>query len=279
MPANQDQIAFWNDKAGQDWTALQTRMDTNLSRIHDAIMAFAAPKPGEAVLDVGCGTGTTSLALADAVGAAGRVMGLDVSQPMLGLAQTRGQGRANLAFELADAAAHPFQPDYDLLFSRFGVMFFDDPVGAFANLHRALKPSGRLAFACWRTPQENPWASVPLTAARPLLPPQPPADPNAPGPFAFADPQRVLSILTDVGLHDVTLTPFDGVMPMGQDIGLIAEQTLQIGPLSRAAADADAPTRARIVEVVRDAMVAYRTPGGEVAPAVACWLVGARADS
>jgi SAM-dependent methyltransferase len=275
---NEDQIKFWNEKAGRDWVELQARMDTNLSNIHAAVLAAAAPQSGESVLDIGCGTGTTSLALADAVGPTGRVLGVDISEPMLTLAKSRGMDRDNLAFELADASVQAFTPDYDLLFSRFGVMFFDDPIGAFANLRRALKPTGRLAFVCWRTPQENPWASAPLTAARPLLPPQEAPDPNAPGPFAFADPQRITSILTDVGLHDVQIDRFDAPMPMGTDVNVIAAQTLQIGPLSRAAGEVDEPARARIVEAVRGALEVYRTPDGEIAPPVGCWLVHARRE-
>lgn len=275
---NEDQIKFWNEKAGRDWVELQARMDTNLSNIHAAVLAAAAPQSGESVLDIGCGTGTTSLALADAVGPTGRVLGVDISEPMLTLAKSRGMDRDNLAFELADASVQAFTPDYGLLFSRFGVMFFDDPIGAFANLRRALKPTGRLAFVCWRTPQENPWASAPLTAARPLLPPQEAPDPNAPGPFAFADPQRITSILTDVGLHDVQIDRFDAPMPMGTDVNVIAAQTLQIGPLSRAAGEVDEPARARIVEAVRGALEVYRTPDGEIAPPVGCWLVHARRE-
>jgi SAM-dependent methyltransferase len=275
---NEDQIKFWNEKAGRDWVELQARMDTNLSNIHAAVLAAAAPQSGESVLDIGCGTGTTSLALADAVGPTGRVLGVDISEPMLTLAKSRGMDRDNLAFELADASVQAFTPDYDLLFSRFGVMFFDDPIGAFANLRRALKPTGRLAFVCWRTPQENPWASAPLTAARPLLPPQEAPDPNAPGPFAFADPQRITSILTDVGLHDVQIDRFDAPMPMGTDVNVIAAQTLQIGPLSRAAGEVDEPARARIVEAVRGALEVYRAPDGEIAPPVGCWLVHARRE-
>lgn len=276
MTANEDQIKFWNEKAGRDWTELQERMDTNLSRIHAAIMAFAAPRPGEAVLDIGCGTGTTTMALADAVGPDGRVCGIDISEPMLGLAQARAKGRPNVSFALADASAQRFEADHDLLFSRFGVMFFDDPVAAFRNLRTALRPGGCLAFACWRTPPENPWASAPLQAARPLLPPQAPPDPLAPGPFAFADSVRVASILGEAGFQDVTAEKFDGVMPMGRDIAIIAAQTLQIGPLSRAVGEADAGTRAKIVDAVRGAMEVYRTPDGEIAPPVACWLVSAR---
>ncbi len=276
MTANEDQIKFWNEKAGRDWTELQERMDKNLSRIHAAIMAFAAPKPGQAVLDVGCGTGTTTLALADAVGGDGSVTGLDISQPMLGLARSRATGRANVSFELADASAHVFTQQYDLLFSRFGVMFFDDPIGAFANLHRAVKPGGGLAFVCWRTPPENPWASAPLAAARPFLPEQPAPDPYAPGPFAFSDPQRVLSILTDVGFHDVEIQKYDGVMPMGRDLDVTAEQTLQIGPLSRAVDEADPVTQAKIVEAARAALATFADADGEITPPTACWLVRAR---
>src|ERR1700753_562937 len=119
MPANQDQLDFWNGRMGNEWVVLQERMDANLSAIHDALMPFAAPKEGEAVLDIGCGTGTTSLALADAVGPQGRVFGIDISRTMLDLARQRGQGYANLSFAEADASQVAFQPDYDLLFSRF----------------------------------------------------------------------------------------------------------------------------------------------------------------
>jgi SAM-dependent methyltransferase len=276
MTANEDQIKFWNEKAGRDWTELQTRMDTNLSGAHAAIMAWAAAQPGEAVLDIGCGTGTTTMALADAVGADGSVTGVDISRPMLDLAKSRAGDHANVSFELADASAHVFTRRHDLLFSRFGVMFFDDPIAAFANLHRAVKPGGRLAFVSWRTSPENPWASAPLAAARPLLPEQPAPDPFAPGPFAFSDPQRVLSILTDVGFHDVEIEKYDGVMPMGRDLDVTAEQTLQIGPLSRAVGESDPATRAKIVEAARKALAGFTNADGEVTPPTACWLVRAR---
>ena len=273
MPANEDQIKFWNEKAGQDWTALQERMDANLAAIGDAALALAAAKPGETVLDVGCGTGATSLALARA---GAHVTGLDVSKPMLGLARSRAiQAGLNIRFLEADASAYAFQPEFDLIFSRFGVMFFDDPIGAFANLHKALKPGGRLAFVCWRTAPENLWGFTPLTAAKPFLPELPAPDPNAPGPFAFADPQRILSILTDVGFHNVETRAYDGVMRMGSDIATIAAQTLQIGPLSRAVGEADGTTRAQIVDAVRGAMAKFMTPDGEIAPPTACWLVSA----
>lgn len=277
MPANQDQVDYWNGRAGQDWTALQERMDANLSAIHDALMPFAAPRAGEAVLDIGCGTGTTSMALADAVGPKGQVTGLDISREMLALAGQRGQGHANLSFAEADASHAPFQPEYDLLFSRFGVMFFDNPTAAFANLRKAMKPGGRIAFACWRTPPENLWASAPVAAAKPLLPDAPPPDPLAPGPFAFADPGRIKAILEEGGFKAVRIDKFDGVMDMGRDLDQAAAYTLRIGPLARAAAELDAATKIRIAELVKEALGRFVLPDGTIAPPVACWLVGAGA--
>lgn len=273
MPANEDQIKFWNEKAGREWVDLQERMDANLSGIGAAILAAAAAQPGETVLDIGCGTGATTLALADAVGSNGHVTGLDISRPMLALAQSRAKDRANVNFIEADAAHYAFTEQFDLLFSRFGVMFFDDPVGAFANLHKAVK--GRLAFVCWRTPAENPWASAPLAAAKPFLPEMPPPDPLAPGPFAFSDPQRVLSILSDVGFHNVETRKYDGPMRMGADLDTVAAQTLRIGPLSRALGEADEATRAKIVAAVKAALAQFRAADGEIAPPAACWLVTA----
>ena len=275
MPANEDQIRFWNEKAGRDWVDLQERMDANLSDIGAAILAAAAAQPGEHVLDLGCGTGATTLALADAVGAKGRVTGLDISKPMLALAESRAKDHAQVRFIEADAAHYAFTEQYDLLFSRFGVMFFDDPIGAFANLHRAVKPGGRLGFVCWRTPKENLWASTPITAAKPYLPEMPPPDPFAPGPFAFADSQRVLSILSDVGFHNVEIEKYDAPMRMGADLDTVAAQTLRIGPLSRALGEADDATRTDIVTAVKAALEAFRDSSGEIAPPAACWLVRA----
>ncbi len=275
--ANEDQIKFWNEKAGRNWTELQERMDANLSAIHEAIMAFAAPRPGERVLDIGCGTGTTTLALAERVGAEGAVTGLDISQPMLALARERAKGRANVKFVEADASAHVFRPEYDLLFSRFGVMFFDDPARAFANLHGALKPDGRIAFVCWRSPRENPWATAPLDAAKPFLPELPPHDPLSPGPFAFSDAERVKAILAAAGFSAIRIQRHDSAMDMGNDLAFAAAQTLRIGPLSRAAADADEAARAKILDSVNGALAGFITADGAIAPPAACWLVAAQA--
>jgi len=271
MTANAAQIEYWNGPVGERWAAYQDVLDRALADISSTLLAFADAKPGERVLDIGCGCGTTTYTLAKAVGPSGSVTGVDISQPMLKVARGRGTG-AN--FLHADASTHLFHPTHDLVFSRFGVMFFDDPVAAFANIRKALKPHGRIAFVCWRDVKENMWASVPIGAAMPLLPPQEPADPLAPGPFAYADKDRLTRILSDAGYGGIRIDKLDATMYMGANLDEAADQALRVGPLARAAAELDDATRAKIRATVREALAKYATANG-VAPPAACWLVGA----
>ena len=166
---NAQQIEYWNGPVGERWAKKQSDFDRNMGSLTVKALAFADARPGERVLDIGCGFGTTTMALARSVAPDGRVTGIDISAPMLGAARRR-VAEAGLPIELieADASVHPFAPRYDLLFSRFGVMFFADPTAAFANLHGALKPKGRLAFVCWRAFAENTWAFAPYKAAENL---------------------------------------------------------------------------------------------------------------
>jgi SAM-dependent methyltransferase len=277
MSGNADQIEFWNGRGGQKWTDQQAATDRLLGEIFTKVIAFADAKPGEHIVDIGCGTGTTTFALADAVGASGKVVGVDISKPMLGLARERAKASGKpVEFVEADASIYPFMTENDLVFSRFGVMFFDKPSAAFENIHRALKPTGRLAFVCWRAAQENVWASEPIAAARPFLPPQPPADPLAPGPFAFADQDRIKMILTEAGFRNVRIEALDTVVNVGAGLDEAARQMLEIGPLARAAAEADDDARAKILVAVRKSMEKHVTAAG-VTPPAACWLVSARA--
>jgi SAM-dependent methyltransferase len=276
-PANADQIKFWNGPGGQKWAAHQSDMDRNLADVTAALLPFAAAKPGERVLDIGCGAGQTTFLLADAVGRTGHVTGVDISAPLLGAARSRMNADRNIAFVEADAAACLFRPEYDLVFSRFGVMFFDDPPAAFANIHKALKPGGRLAFACWRPALENAWVTVPALAARPFLPATPPPDPLAPGPFAFADPGRVEEILTKAGFSGVEVNKLDGVMNLGASADEAAFQMTNLGPLSRALGEVeDEAVRERVRAAVQTALEEIRKDGA-IKPAIACWLVGATA--
>jgi SAM-dependent methyltransferase len=276
MTANQDQIDYWNGPISVNWAKYQSEMDRNLSEANAGLMKLAAPQLGENVLDIGCGCGETTWRLAEAVGPGGKILAVDVSRPLLAQARVRGQAK-NVRFEEADASAYAFQPEYDLIFSRFGVMFFEDPAAAFANIRKAAAKGARLAFVCWRPVQENEWTMLPMSAARPLLPEQPAPDPTAPGPFAFSDPQRVKDILTKAGFQDVKIEKLDGVMDLGPSAEYAGFQMTNLGPVSRALRDESDVTRAKVQEAVTAAFAKFQKPGQNVAPGIACWLVSARA--
>ena len=271
---NAAQIDYWNATAGQTWAAFQEQLDRQLDPLGAEAMRVLAPAPGERILDIGCGCGHTSFALAARVGTSGAVLGVDISQPMLAVASDR-PGTPAPAFRLADAQADDLGAgSFDGVFSRFGVMFFGDPTAAFTNIRRALKPGGRLTFVCWRPLSENPWMYVPIDAARPLLPPLPPSDPTAPGPFAFSNAERVRGVLTEAGFGAIAITPFDTRIGSG---GM--EETLaisrRVGPLG--AALRENPDHAEaVLNVVREALAAYLTPEGVLMPA-AVWIVSASA--
>ena len=276
MTSNQDQIDYWNGPTGTKWAKYQNEMDRNLADATVGVLKLASPQPGERVLDVGCGAGETSWRMAEMVGPGGAVLGVDISQPLL--AQARGRAEAkNVQFEEADASSRAFQPEYDLIFSRFGVMFFADPVSAFANLHKAAAKNARLAFVCWRPVAENEWTILPMSAAKPLLPEQPAPDPFAPGPFAFSDPQRVTGILTQAGFRDVKIEKLDGVMDLGPSAEHAGFQMTNLGPVSRALRDESDATRAKVLDAVTAAFAKFQKPGQNIAPGIACWLVSAKA--
>src|SRR2546427_6919777 len=203
--ANAGQVPYWNEAAGPKWVAFQKIIDAQIAPLGERAMDRAGIAPGERVIDVGCGCGDTTIALARRVGPAGLVLGIDISAPMLERAAetARAEALANVRFENADAQTHRLPASaFDVVYSRFGVMFFADPVAAFANLRAALRPGGRLAFVCWQALPENPWLFVPLRAAAQHLTLPPPPAPDAPGPFAFAAPNRVRGILPRAGFAE-----------------------------------------------------------------------------
>lgn len=277
MPdANHDQIAQWNAEAGRNWTAEQERLDKLIAAYGEAALKAAAARAGERVIDVGCGCGETSLVLADAVGGSGRVVGVDVSEPMLARARERGEGIAQLRFELGDASRADLGGPYDLLFSRFGVMFFDASADAFSHMRAAMTPGGRLAFVCWRSVMENAWAFLPAGVGRRLIgAPQQAADPHAPGPFAFADADRVRAILEEAGWKGVRIEAFDAPMPLGADARDAALCTGKVGPLAAMLREAE-DKRAAVMDALTEALKAYETPAGVSLPG-ATWIVSAMA--
>ena len=201
--SNDEQIEYWNGDAGAMWAKRQDRMDALFAPISAATLDACRVKRGDRALDVGCGCGDTTLRLAERGAIA---TGVDISKPMLARARERAAANGlDATFLLGDASQTRFDTTYDLLFSRFGVMFFGDPTAAFTNLHAALSRNGKLCFVCWQPPQRNPWISAPFAVAQPMLPPQPVLEPRAPGPFAFADPGYVREILNGAGFKSITV--------------------------------------------------------------------------
>lgn len=276
------QVADWNGRSGEQWVANQARLDAMLAAFGDAAIAAAASGDGERVLDIGCGAGMTSYALAARVGPCGHVLGVDISAQLIERARETAPAGAPLAFELADAGAAVLpEQAFDLLFSRFGVMFFDDPAAAFAHMRAALKPGGRLAFVCWRGAAENDWVRLPMTAIAGMVPLPPAPDPEAPGPFSFGDRDRVERILDAAGFADISIVPFDHPVPFGQGqtreaaIDNAVEMAFQVGPLARLLAEQPAALRAQAAEAVRRAFAAK--PGARsVMIDGAAWIVTAR---
>lgn len=274
---NAQQIAYWNDSAGLRWAAGQDQIDRMLASAQQALLKAAHPKPGERIADIGCGCGTTALALAAAEPSTA-VLGIDISKPMLERARALAGQRelANLDFLEADASVHAFEPkSLDLIVSRFGVMFFDDPASAFVNLRRALKRQGRLAFVCWREPRQNEWVSIPVSAVRPHVPPQTPLGPFDPGPFAFADMIRIRSYLDEAGFDAITIRPLDGTASFGATPAEATAYLSDVGPVSRLLADASPVERERATEALRAALT-LQLRDGQVVLGLAQWLVTAR---
>jgi SAM-dependent methyltransferase len=274
---NAEQITYWNEQGGPRWVKLQEALDRQLASFGRIVMDRLAIGSGERVLDVGCGCGETSFELARRVGPKGAVLGVDISTVMLERARERGRGVGNVEFVVADAQTHAFAPaSFDVVFSRFGVMFFQDPHAAFVNLVNALRPGGRLGFHCWKALADNPWMTVPLFAALQHVPPPTPPPPNAPGPFAFADAERVRGILADAGLAEIEFESRNDTMGVGTgSLDDAADFAMQMGPASIAIREATPETVAKVRASIREALAPYRTSDG-VQLATSSWVVTAR---
>ena len=277
---NSEQITYWNEVSGPKWVLLGDTINALIEGLGEAALNAAAPSPGEAVIDVGCGCGQTSLALAGRVGPEGRVLGLDLSAPMLADARRRADvaGAVNLEFIQADAQTFDLEAgSADLLFSRFGVMFFQNPTTAFANLRTALRPDGRLSFICWQEMARNPWMLLPVRAVSAHIELPAPPEPGTPGPYAFADPTRVKGVLEAAGYAEVSVEGCE------TEIDVMGERTpeqaveflMQMGPAARMLAEASQDTRAVAAEAIHEALAPYIRPDG-IRLGAATWIVSAR---
>jgi SAM-dependent methyltransferase len=270
--SNPEQAQFWNDRPGRNWVRFQTDLDAISEQATRHLLRAAAPRPGEAVLDIGCGAGTSTFALAEAVAPGGHVLGIDFSAPLTERAEERRLGLdvGNATFTVADAQDHAFDPGrYHLAASRFGVMFFSDPTAAFRNLARALRPGGRLAFVAWDGPEQNPWFLVPQQIAVARLGPVSPTPPDAPGPMAFRDIVHVTGLLKAAGLRD----------PHGESVAIelhhpegltgVLRLVPHVGPLARMMREkegSEADSAAILAEVAA-AFELYRSADGIRIPA------------
>ena len=281
---NAEQIEYWNGDGGRRWAQEDDTMARLLHPVSEALLDHANLEGCHSALDVGCGGGSQSLMLAQKLGPDAQVLGVDISEPMLQVARVKAAepdpACADISFLQADASTYDFgTPDFDLVFSRFGVMFFDDPVGAFSNLRKFLRPQARLAFCCWQAMQDNDWTRIPLQAALQHVPPPEKPDPQAPGPFAFADPQRVQDILQASGFSDIAVEPFTRDIRFGESstLGASVRQLAMIGPVSSLLIGQEPEVMERVFSTMEDMLAPYYRDGALNLPA-AIWFVTAAVD-
>ncbi|PFH30141.1 class I SAM-dependent methyltransferase [Burkholderia sp. JKS000303] len=275
---NEAQSALWNGPSGLAWVDARTSLDRMFEPFETLLADAAAASSARSVLDVGCGTGAVTRAIARRLGEHAHCTGIDISARMIAAAQDRAEREGVRAgFMCADAQTHAFARDrFDLIVSRFGVMFFDDPVRAFANLRHAARENAQLRFIAWRSAADNPFMTTAERAAAPLLPNLPARQPGAPGQFAFGDRQRIASVLSDSGWADVEIEPLD--MACALPVRALDDYIARMGPVGLALQQADDATRRRVADTVRAAFERY-VQGTDVRFDAACWLVTARVPS
>lgn len=269
--SNADQQTFWTDQAGPIWVAQMEVMDRALAPVLDLLLHHVAIEPGEQILDIGCGAGSSTFAAAGAAGDAGSALGVDISQTLLASAEARREGDRSARFLLADAQTHHFEPaHFDALISRFGVMFFEEPVVAFVNLASALKPGGRMVLATWGAIGQNPYFIMPAGIAKTVIGTVPKTDPDAPGPFAFRNIERVTGILQNAGLSDITAEEVSLELTPQGDLDTVAALLCEIGPAQSALRhfEADATDRARLIAALKEGLAPFVTPQGIRIPAL-----------
>lgn len=279
---NAEQIKYWNEDAAPKWVAMQESLDAQLEAFNEDLIALAQIAPGMRVVDIGCGCGASTLHVAKHIGPEGYAHGVDVSRPMLDRAADRAKAAhmAHVRFEFGDAAEHtPGEEKFDAAISRFGSMFFVDPLKAFINIRSWIAPGGRVAFLVWRPIMENPWMAVPLGAVAGILElPPPPEDPYAPGPFALADAERTASIFREAGYDEVDIVPVNKKLQIGAGGSIDAGIDFimrGVGPISRLLEEAPPETEAAVHGAIREAVQPHTTDEGIMFD-FAAWMITAR---
>jgi SAM-dependent methyltransferase len=278
--ANAGQIEFWNGEHGISWAQYADIVDVMFSAITDAVLDAAEIGTGDRVLDLGSGNGGTTLAAAARVTPIGRITAIDISAPMIDRARERSTaaGLTNVTYVLGDATTYPFEEEsIDKLISRLGSMFFEDPESAFRNMLSALAPGAHVALGVWRGPRENQWAMGPVAAAKEFLEMPPRPGPTDPGPFSFADPDRVKSVLEAAGLQDIELAPLDFQIPLGKTLDEALNFVMEMGPLSAPLATVTGENRDKAIAAITAVLKDNQGADGVVRLAGACWIVTARA--
>ncbi len=277
---NADQAAYWNGAAGRRWIDRQETLDLVLQPIQVRLLQRAAAVAGERVIDIGCGCGASTVELAERIGRQGSVTGVDISAPMLARARELAPNDLPLQYVLADATVYAFEPGRtDLMFSRFGVMFFADPTLSFQNMRKALRPGGRMVFASWREPRKNPWMLLPLQAAYLHVPRLPELGPEDPGPFSFARETRIYRILSDAGFSQIALHAVDLSLDLAVGRGLDAAVAgaLEIGPVNRALEGQPPEVLARVKASIEAALSSLQV-GKSVPLEASVWMASAISD-
>ena len=244
---NEDPQTYWREHAGPKWVRAQHSVDRIVAPITAHLHAVSDVQPGERVIDIGCGCGTTTLVFADAVGPTGHVLGVDISDPMLEVTRLASAGRPHVDVALADATTHAFTPTADLIASRFGVMFFPDPPAAFANLRSALAPGGRTALVTWQPIERNPWLTF-VMRAFPEAASSMPSPEAGPGPFSMSDAKANQELLAGAGFRDIVVESFETEVSLGATPAEALEGMTEVGSLSRMLSEADDTQRSRIAE-------------------------------
>lgn len=273
---------FWNNAGGRMWVNYQNIIEVGMSPLGKKVMDELAMTEGERVLDIGCGCGGTTFEISQRIGKSGYVLGVDISEMIVASAKKKIdiKKQQNLTFECVDAQIHPFdEKAFDVIFSRFGVMFFDDPIAAFSNIRRSLTPDGRIAFICWQPVKNIEWISLALEVVKRYieLPPPQPVEPEAPGGFSFGNVNRVANILRIAGFIDVNIEAFNTKINIGGSLDEAQTFLTHIGPAGSVLdnPDIDSDTRKAFIADLRDTLYVHQTDAG-VRLGAATWLVTAR---